>query len=270
MKNILIFLRDIIKSRKLIWQMTKRDFKADFLGSYFGLAWAFIQPLVIISLLYFIMTFGLKAGATATGYPYILYLMAGYIPFFFLSAGLSNGTNSIVAYSYLVKKVVFRVSTLPIIKLNSQLIVHLFLVIFMLIIFTVNGYGPSIYWLEVIYLIFCTYIILLGITWITASLNVFAKDIIQIVNVCLQILFWGTPLFWQYSLVEHSHHRIALLLKLNPFFYIVQCYRDALVSHIPFWHHLGWTIYFWMLTIIILGIGAFVFRKLKPHFADVL
>ena len=270
LKIFYIFIKDLIKSRSLIWQLTKRDFKANYLGSYFGLLWAFIQPLVTILVLWFVFTVGFKTGPTTTGCPFILWFIAGIIPWFFVSDALANGTSSIVAYSYLVKKVLFRVSTLPIVKMFSSLIVHVVLIIFMMIVFFIYGYYPTMYWFQIPYFILATFFLVLGLSWLTASLNVFTKDIGQIVGVILQIGFWGTPIFWSFSRVE-NHKIIAFIMKLNPFFYIIQGYRDSLIYNISFWEgHWQWTIYFWCVTLFILVLGGVVFRKLRPHFADVL
>ena len=75
-KQFLIFIKELIKSRSLIWQLTKQDFKANYLGSYFGLIWAFIQPLVTIMVFWFVFSVGFKAGPTSTGCPFILWFIA--------------------------------------------------------------------------------------------------------------------------------------------------------------------------------------------------
>jgi len=249
--------------------MTKRDFKANYLGSYFGLLWAFIQPLVTILVFWFVFTVGFKSGPTSTGCPFILWFIAGIIPWFFIADALAQGTSSIVAYSYLVKKVVFRVSTLPIIKIFSSLIVHIALIIIMLLMFMMYGYYPTIYWLQIPYYVIATFFLILGISWITSSLNVFTKDIGQIVAVILQVGFWMTPILWEFSMVS-KYPLMAGLLKLNPAFYIVQGYRDSLIYNKFIWENWEWTLYFWCVTMFIFILGAVVFRKLRPHFADVL
>lgn len=265
-----IFISDLYKSKRLIFDMTKRDFKDDYLGSYLGFTWAFIQPIVTIFVLWFVFTVGFKSGPTATGCPFILWLIAGMIPWFFFAEALNKGTSSIVAYSYLVKKVVFRVSVLPTIKICSSLVIHIALVCFMLLTYIAYGYFPTLYWLQIPYFIFCTVVLVLGFSWLTASLNVFTKDIGQIIGVILQLGFWGTPIFWDFSMVQHKPI-LAMILKINPVFYIVQGFRDSLVYNIGFLGgHWKWTLWFWCVTLVILLLGAVVFRKLRPHFADVL
>ena len=112
------FLLDIYRNRSLLFQLTVRDFKSRYLGSYLGLIWAFIQPLITILIFWFVFELGFKS-APVGNFPFILWLMTGIIPWFFISESLGSGTGSVVENSYLVKKIVFRVSMLPVIKILS-------------------------------------------------------------------------------------------------------------------------------------------------------
>jgi len=124
-KHFFIFLTDLYKIRALIWQLTKRDFKSRYLGSYLGLLWAFIHPSVTIMVLWFVFQVGFKSRPVQN-VPFILWLMSGIIPWFFFSEAFASASNSIVEYNYLVKKVVFRVSALPLVKILSATFIHLF------------------------------------------------------------------------------------------------------------------------------------------------
>ena len=269
LKQFYVFINDLLKSRNLIWQMSKQDFRAASLGSYLGMAWAFIQPIVTILVLWFVFSFGFKPGKTDSGCPFILWLMAGMIPWFFISDALLQGAGSIVSYSYLVKKVVFRVSVLPIIKVASSLYIHLFLVVAMLLIFILHGNYPTYYWFQIIYYIFCTIILVISISWMTASLNVFVRDIGQVISVFMQLGFWFTPIIWNFSMVRNNKI-IAFVMQLNPAFYIVQGYRNSLINHASIWADWKWMLYFWGVTLCLFVFSAVVFKKLRPHFADVL
>ena len=126
-RHFINFLIDLYRNRGLVLQLTARDFQSRYLGSYLGLLWAFIQPVVTILILWFVFEVGFKSKPVGN-VPFILWLMTGIIPWFFISDSLANGTGSVVENSYLVKKIVFRVSMLPVVKLLSALLVHLFFV----------------------------------------------------------------------------------------------------------------------------------------------
>ena len=110
-------------------------------------------------------------------------------------------------------------------------------------------------------------ILALGLGFAVAAFNVFIRDINQVVGITLQFGFWATPIFWDIQIMPREVQKI---LKLNPMFYIVQGYRDSFIYSSPFWDHPYQTLYFWVVTLMIFSIGALIFKKLKPQFADVL
>lgn len=259
-------LGGFIKKYNFIWDLSKKDFKTRYLGSFLGILWAFIQPCLQILIFWFVFQVGFKS-APVDNFPFILWLISAMVPWFFISDSIQNGTNSIIENSYLVKKVVFRVSVLPIVKIYSALLVHLFFIAFVIFMFSIYGYSPTIYMLQILYYLPASIILILAISWITSSLVIFLKDIGQVVSVCLQIGFWMTPIFYSLNIVPEKYH---FWLKLNPFYYIVEGYRESLIYHKWFWEHPKLTMNYWLITIVLLIIGTYVFKKLRPHFSDVL
>ena len=119
--KITVLPAELYQNRKLIWKLAKNDFKTRYAGSYLGMVWAFVQPIVTILVYWFVFEkgFNAKAEMLANGLtaPYVLWLTAGIVPWFYFSEALSNGTTALLEYNYLVKKVVFKISILPIIKI---------------------------------------------------------------------------------------------------------------------------------------------------------
>ncbi len=260
------FLKAIIQNRRLLWSLTKNDFKQKYLGNILGIAWAFIQPTATILIFWFVFQVGFKAKPV-DDFPFILWLVAGMFPWFFFAEGLSNGTNSILSNIFLVKKVVFRVSMLPIISLLSASVIHLFFIFFMFAMFIYYGYSPELYWIQTIYYFFATSVLLLGISWITSSVVVFFKDMGQFVIMMIQFGFWLTPIFWDIKMIPERYHWI---IELNPIVYIIEGYRNSMIYHKWFWEDMNMTIYFWVITTTLFVLGGLTFKKLRPHFADVL
>lgn len=267
LKSINGFVRDTFNMRSLILKLAKNDFESRYAGSYFGLVWGFIQPLVTILVYWFVFEKGLRVGSPVENVPFILWFMTGIVPWFYFSDALNSATGCLIEYSYLVKKVVFKVSVLPIVKLLSALIVHVFFVLLIFFVFCVYGYKPCIYNIQFIYYSFCMIILLLGVCWFTSAIYPFFKDLGQIINILLQFGMWLTPILWSADTLPANLQKI---FKLNPLYYIVEGYRDTFINHVWFYHRYNQTIYFWMITIFMFFIGASVFKKLKPHFSDVL
>ena len=168
-----------------------------------------------------------------------------------------------------MKKVVFKISILPIVKVISALFVHLFFIAFTLILYSCHHYYPDLYTLQIFYYTLCMIMFVLGLVYITCAIVVFFKDLTQIINIVLQIGIWMTPIMWNIDAMDLNPILITIF-KLNPMYYIVAGYRDALINKVWFWQNMPLTIYFWIITAILFGLGSFIFRRLKVHFADVL
>jgi len=260
------FLLDVYRNRRLLKDLVKNDFKSRYLNSYLGVLWAFIQPTITVVILWFVFQVGFKS-APMQEMPFVLWLIAGIVPWFFLSEALSSSTNAILDNTFLVKKIVFRVSLLPIVKIASAVLIHLFFIAFTMGIYLFYGFAPSFYWLQILYYLFAAIIFLLGLAWITSSVVVFFRDLGQIVGMAIQFGFWLTPIFWTLTMVPKEYR---FYFELNPAYYITQGYRDAFTSHVWFWEKYNQTVYFGVIVISLFLLGLLVFKRLKTHFSDVL
>lgn len=264
---VINFFKDIFEKRDVIYGLTKQDFKTRFAGSVLGLLWAFIQPLAMMLILWFVFSVGLKMGLTRN-IPFPAWFFTAMILWNFVSDFILTTTNVFGEYSFLVKKINFKISILPVVKLLSSLVLHGVFVIILVGILIFYGYYPNLYWFQVFYYLFGAIILSLGIAWMAASINVFMKDISQVVGIVIQFGFWMTPIVWPASIVPEKYH---VYLKINPVYYLVEGYRQSFLFKIPFWEVSLWqTIYFWGLSFFFLFFGIFIFRRLRPHFADVL
>ncbi len=230
-----------------------------------------VQPVITVVMywLVFDVIMG-SAGMAMRGgsdIPFVLFLTAGLVPWFYFNEAWTNGTMALLEYNYLVKKVVFKISILPIIKVIGATFVHVFFVCILLLIAAFYGYTPTLYTLQIFYYSFCTFVLVLALSYTTCSLVVFMRDISQIISIMLQIGMWATPIMWNFDAISPTW---AKILKLNPMVYIVNGYRDAIYGHSWFFEDFFSTMYFWIFTVVVFGIGAVVFKKLKVHFADVL
>lgn len=259
---------ELFQNRHLIWKLAKNDFRKRYAGSYLGAVWAMAQPVVTVGMYY--VVFELIMGAVGRGtadVPFVLFLTAGLVPWFFFSEAINNGTNAMMEYNYLVKKVVFKISVLPIIKIIAATFIHLFFVCILLIVAAVYGYYPSVYTLQILYYSVCLFIFVLALCYTTCSIVVFFRDLSQIINIALQIGMWATPILWDINTVNEKW---VSVLKLNPLVYIVNGYRSAIYGRQWFFQDFFSTMYFWIVTVVLFGIGGAVFKRLKVHFADVL
>jgi len=259
---------ELYQSRHLIWKLAKNDFRKRYAGSCMGAVWAMVQPVVTVAMYYIVFEKIMgNPGRGAEDVPYVLFLTAGLVPWFYFNEALNNGTNAMLEYNYLVKKVVFKISILPIIKIIAATFIHVFFVVVLLVVAAFYGYPPTIYTIQILYYSFCLFIFVLALCYTTCSIVVFFRDLSQIINIVLQIGMWATPVLWN---IDSIHSDWLILLKLNPLVYIVGGYRSAVYEQTWFFQDFFSTMYFWIVTVVLFGIGAAVFKRLKVHFADVL
>ena len=265
------YVDNFMQYRFLLSELVKKGIKLKYRRSYLGIVWAFIQPVITILVYWFVFSVGFRSGTGDLGVPFVLYLVAGIVPWFFFQDALIGGTNSLLEYNYLVKKVVFKVEILPVIKLISCLFVHVFFVAIMFIVFLVSGKRPQISWIQIIYYSFAASMYALALTYLTSAIQVFFKDMAQIVSICLQFGMWLTPIMYSEQLFLDKGLTMApMILKLNPFYYIAAGYRDSMLTGDWFFMRPTLTVYFWAVTLITMLVGLKVFKRLRPHFSDVL
>lgn len=268
--KFIVLPRELWQSRHLIWKLAKNDFKKRYAGSYLGAVWAMAQPVVTVGMYYvvFDIIMGGNASRTSAQVPFVLFLTAGLVPWFYFSEALNNGTNALREYNYLVKKMVFKISMLPIIKVIAATFIHAFFVLILLIVAALYGYYPTVYTLQLLYYSACLFVFVLALSYTTCSVVVFFNDLSQIISIALQIGMWATPILWDINNIGNS--KWVSVLKLNPLVYIVNGYRSAIYEREWFFEDFFSTMYFWIVTVALFGIGALIFKRLKIHFADVL
>ena len=139
------------------------------------------------------------------------------------------------------------------------------------VVFLISGRLPQPSWLQLIYYAFAASMLALALSYFTCAIQVFFKDMAQIVSICLQFGMWLTPIMYSEQLFLDKGITIApTILKLNPFYYIAAGYRDSMLTGDWFFMRPTLTLYFWCFTIAAMLVGLKVFKRLRPHFSDVL
>ena len=262
-------MHNIVKNCKIVLNLAISDFKKRFVGSYFGIIWMFVQPLATILVYTLIFQVGFKSVPPVPGVSYVIWLIPGIIPWFYFQDSILQGTQVLYEYNYLVKKIVFNTILLPVVKLVSVFLSHICFVVIMFIVFIIAKIPISFKSFLVIYFSFALSILSLGIVYITSSVNVFFKDMGQIVSILMQFGMWMAPIMYDESLFINRAPILIKLIKFNPIYYIVKGYRFCMIND-TFDDFFIISIYYWAITLIIFFIGYRIFDKLKIHFSDVL
>lgn len=260
------FVSELLDKRAMIVSLSVRNFKAGYSGSILGLTWVLVEPLLYIFLIWFFFTKAFKFQP-AEGYPYVPWLMAAMAPWNFISTALSSVAGSFKNHAFLMKRPEFNMSVLPVVNILTAMYIHGIFVSILIGMLLLSGIPFTLYWFQAIYYLFAASVLLLGLGWITASLGLFAKDVGNIVGVVLQVGFWVSPIFWSLNNFPAGYR---FLLELNPASYVLEGYRKSFIYAQPFWGDPPRLVYFWVVTVVILIAGVVTYKKLRPHFGDVI
>lgn len=252
--------------RRVIWALALRNFQKRFVGTGIGILWTIIHPLATVLVFWLVFSLGFKAKGPE-GVPFVLYFMTALLPWSFFSDTLTNTTGAVTGNQHLVKKMVFPTETLPLVEILASTFSHLMLLAFTLALLLLHGIVPGLAILQLAYAYLCVCILILGIGWALAAINVFHRDIGQAVPTVLGFWFWATPVVWDIGMLPESWRP---LLNFNPAYHVVESYRAALLYDRPVWLDLPQLATFWALALLLGLLGAYVFRRLKPDFADVM
>lgn len=268
--NPLAMLRNLWLYRNLIKQFTRREVAARYRGSYLGILWSFVTPLVMLIVYTFVFSIVFKARwgnqlSDESQVGFALTLFTGLIAFNVFSESIARAPTLIVSNPNYVKKVVFPLEILPVTVLGSAVINSLFsLTILLLAALLAQGH---LYWtLVLLPLMYLPLVLLcLGLGWFLASLGVFIRDISQLIGVVVQVLFFLTPIFYPISAIPD---RFRLILYLNPLTFIVNHFRRVILwGQLPDW---GEFLVITALTFMVCMLGYIWFMKSKKTFADVV
>ena len=252
---------------ELIRSLAQRELAARYKGSFLGVLWAVLTPLVMIAIFTFIFSgiFGARFGANGTTWDYALYLFCGLLPWNAFQESVQTSANSIIEQANLVKRVVFPLETLPLAKALAALANQLFgtLVLIIVTLLVQGTMHPTLLWLPV--LLLPQFLLTLGAAWFIASLGVYVRDIVQGVGLALMIWLYLTPIIYPESAVPEKYRAFV---NLNPFTPLIRCYRRILLEGtMPDWF--GWA-YFTAWAVAVFLLGYWWFARTRKGFADVI
>jgi len=260
-------VRSLIKNRSLVYQMSKREVVGRYQGSAMGLAWSFFNPILMLAVYTFVFSqiFGARWGEGVSQIEFASILFAGLIVYQLFSECIVRAPSLILSNVNYVKKVVFPLEILPWVSLLASLFhASINTVVLMLFYLVIHG---SLAWTVVFVPVILLPLILvvMGFSWLLASLGVFIRDVSQIIAVVVTAMMFLSPIFYPASAFPESYQ---LFFYLNPLTFIIEQIRDVVLwGNLPNWSGLGLYLMAGM-TLALLGFAWF--QKTRRGFADVL
>jgi len=266
--NPLHLVRNLWQHRELIVQLTRREVASRYKGSYLGLLWSFLTPLLLLCV--FTLFFVGIYGATWKGDPRLMVfpigVFCGLIAYTVFAECVGRAPSLIVNSTSYVKRVVFPLEVMPIAVLGSALLHAAVSMIPLLAGIWIFMGQPPTWRIVLIPAIFLQLALLtLGVSWFLASLGVFLRDIQYAIAVVLQLLFFTSPVFWW---VELPRPGLQVFVRLNPLADIIDDFRRVTMEATdPSWQ---WFALVGIVSLVVAQLGYFWFMKSKTAFADVI
>jgi ABC-2 type transport system permease protein len=202
------------------------DFRLRFFGSVLGYLWQVMHPLLLFGVLYVVFTQVVRIGSDVPFYG--VSLLAGIVLFVFLSEATSQSVPSLVEREPIVRKIQFPRFAVPLsIVLTALFRLGLNLLVVFIFLFAAGG-AVRLSWLEIPLLIALLVTLAVGISSLLSALFVHFRDVRPIWDVVLQVLFYGSPIFYPIDVITNDTLRHLILL--NPFAAILQQFRHAVID----------------------------------------
>lgn len=247
---------------EVLWRYVNRELKIRYAGSFLGPFWIVLQPLIftLVSTLVFSFVFKGLTGEV----PYLLYVLMGSVVWGYFSGGLLAATKSLIVNREIVGNAYFDWSAIVVGTVMVKLVDLVVNLTFFMIVFEWMGRSvtTTFWWLPVLMVI--QTIMMIGLGLILASLNVYFRDVQNIVEICLQGLYFLTPIVYPISIVPVNLRQI---LQLNPMTYMVDLYRRAVFGG-PI--DLITMVYLAVGSTAVLMVGIKSYKKLKFKFSELL
>ena len=260
MINMNVF-KEMYNYRELLKTNIKKEIRGKYKGSWLGVLWTFLNPLLMLAVYAFVFPYILRVNVDN----YTIFMIVALIPWNFFTTAIQSGTGSVVANGNILKKVYFPREIIPISITTSQLVNFLITCIIMAVFIIFSGVGFSAHVLLFPLLVLIQYILILGLTFILSALTVFVRDIDHFVSVILMLGFYATPIVYQGEMLPK---KFQIFLKLNPMAQLVEAYRSILYYHrMP---DMTMLIIWGLGSVAILVIGYLIFKKLEKSFVEEL
>lgn len=259
--------RGLWQYRQFVLSSIRNEMVTRLARSKLGALWMIINPLAQVTIYALILSnvLAAKLPGIDNKYAYAIYLMAGLLAWTLLNEIISRCLSLFIEQGNLMKKMSFPRITLPTIVAGSCLFNNILLFIAMLGVFALLGHQFNLVMLWLIPLTVIVVIFSLGIGLILGVMNVFLRDIGQVVPIVLQMIFWFTPIVYPINIIPVSYQH---WLNLNPLYPITNAYQQILVYGTnPEWKSI---LVILIIGLILLGLSLFIFRRANAEMVDVL
>lgn len=267
MRSVVNLLKQQIEYLPLIIRLAIYEIKGKYQMHYLGVFWQFLNPMIQVSVYWFVFGVGIRKGAPVGDTPFFIWLLIGLVPWFFIAPTIVQASNSIYSKVNLVSKMKFPVSILPSIVIISNAFNFLVMFLVVTIILVFYGINIDIHIIQLPYYTICLFLMIYAVTIFTSTISALIRDFQLLVQSLMRMMFFLTPIIWSIENFDQKYHAI---IKLNPFGYIINGFRETMLGKGWFYEDLAYTFYFWAVVLVTIFIGSKLHENFKNKFVDYL
>ena len=266
---LVLNLKEHKENMTQVIRLAVADLKKTYNGSALGWAWAVIKPVFTIFVYWFAVSIGLRSGKTVGDFPFILWLMAGMISWFFMSEAITGGTMCIRKYSYLVTKMKYPIMTIPTFTNLATLIVHAVLIVAVIIIFWLFGYAPTIYLLQLPLYTLLMFMFFNAWALFAGLVSCISKDFSNLVKSFNIGVFWLSGIVWNIDNIA-DNKILSIFMQINPVSFIAYGYRNCFLYHKWIFDEPEKLLIFIGEYAVLIFLSLWAYKKLRKEIPDVL
>lgn len=253
--------KELYKYRELLRTNVKKEIRGKYKGSFLGVLWSFVNPLLMTLVYAIVFPFLLKS----TEPHYVTFIVIGVLPWNWFTTVIAQGTTTFLSNAGIIKKVYFPREILPISTVTSGLVNYLISILIIAIFLICSGIGFSWYLVFLPLVIIIQYIFLLAVVFLVSAIDVYVRDAEYIINFFVMMLFYATPILFTLNMFPVKFQGF---LKINPMVTIINSYRDIFFyQRMPQLTSLFIALFS---CLILLFITYKIFKKLEKGFAEEL
>ncbi|MCW0953069.1 ABC transporter permease [Weissella ceti] len=268
MKDLWQVLQEIGQHFTTANRLARFNIASRWADNYLGSAWDYLEPLMYIATYFIVFGLGMYNG-TVHNQPYILWLLVGIVPWYFIKGSFTRGMTSISSQLGMLTKTKFPLSIAPVVPMLEEFRRFLVLIGLTIIVIMLFGIMPNLMWLQVIYAIFAMWTFMLGMNLLTSTLTILVPDFKTAADLFFRLAFFISGVIINVD-TRNLPDVVVTILKMTPFYYILDSFRVSLLFNESVFYNPINSAFFWTITVLMLWIGAIVHVRLRGKFMDLV
>lgn len=266
-QSVFTVIKELWQNKVRLFRLARYELKSQHGGTFFGFLWNFMNPAFQILVYWFVFAVGLRRGNDMDGVPYIVWLVIGIICWYYMNQAMLGADMSIINFTDVLKRMKFPIAIVPTKTVASNFITHMCSMVIVFVVVLVSGAKiSSSVWLLPYYIFAATFFIT-AYGLFASTINVLFRDFHNFSNTAMRFLFFISPVMWE---PDGDNALLSVIMKINPFAYILGGYRDAILYGRDFLANLDAAVIFWAITLVMFVVGCVVHMRFRHKFIDLL